>query len=117
MIQSLEATGPRGGDNLAPSVLMEFRRAQADVTGRTGTSYWGLGSGYLAGADYLAPFMQAVGAQLIEEFWTPAQVRGFSRKACWDAPDVTSGDRLDRYWSARRFLETCAATGCGIRFS
>ena len=117
MICSLEATGPRGGDNLAPSVLIEFRRAQADVAGRTGTSYWGLGSGYLADAEYLAPFMQAVGTELIEEFWTPAQVRGFARNACWNVSDVTSGDRLDRYWSARRFLETCVATGCGIRFS
>lgn len=117
MIGSLAATDPRGGDSLAPSVLIEFRRAQTDVAGRTGTSFRDLGCGRLAGADYLAAFTRGVGAELIEAFWTPAQVRGFARNACWDAPDVGMSDHLDRYWSARRFLETCVATGSGIRFA
>lgn len=117
MTREITATGPHGGDNLAPSVLIEFRRAQADVVGRAGTSYWGLGCGRLAGADYLAPFVDAIGAELVEaEFWTPAQVRAFARNAHWDTPDGIDC-RPDRYWSARRFLETCAATGCGARFS
>lgn len=116
-IWSLEATGPRGGSDLSPSTLAEFRRAQAEVAYATGTSYWGLGCGYLAGDDYVDQFAQAVGAELRDEFWSAEQVRGFARNARWPDPAQVPGAWLSHYLSARRFLETCAATRCGIRFS
>jgi hypothetical protein len=56
---------------------------------------------------------EAIGRE-VEGIFSPEEVRHFATHARWRDPTTLGPNDLAYYWSARKFLETCAAHGLGV---
>ena len=117
-----EVDTPQGRELANPHLRRAFWERDAEVKRLSGHGAFVLG---ILFGSFEEMFERGVGVRFddamfpeSEVVWSPERVRQAQAEADWDFP--RSGEDADeewRYWTARTFLETCAAEGLGIRFS
>lgn len=117
MTWSITAIGATGVQAHEAAAIAAFIEAQATVEHLAGKCHWGLGSGYLDSRTAQTHLARAIKQDITEDVWSPGRVEAMAREAEWDPPSSVPLQDLADYWSARKFLEACAATGCGISVS
>lgn len=98
-----------------PALRAAFEVAATEARQLGGSTDWLLSIGGLDVSTCGEKLSAAVGRSVYDEDgWTPEEVKEMASSADWKATDVQPAWA---YWSARKFLETCAAHNLGIRFS
>lgn len=93
-----------------------FKKASDFVKAKTGTVDCLLETGSLD-CDQCAKMLEAATGQTCwMDGWSEADVQAIRETACWDNISITKDDEW-AFWSARKFLETCANLGLSINFS
>lgn len=107
-----------------PQLCAAFLSA-CDEVKRRSVSGTNLGTAILGG-PFQAMFERGTGQRFDEVAsatgllaWTPEKVRAVQSASDWafDIDRDTQSDEPWEYWTARLFLETCAANGLGVLFT
>ena len=96
-----------------PTLRQAFEAASREVQGRTGGVDWLLCVAALDVDTCAKHLQQATGMDCWAQPLTAEQVSAFNASAIWNYETERDG----YYYSAKLFLETCAAHNLGIRFS
>lgn len=103
----------RSPELIDPTLRQAFEIARTTVQALTGSADWLLCVGALDLETCAHHLQQATGMDCWAQPLTAEQVAAFNASADWNYET----DRDGIYYSAKLFLETCAAQNLGIRFS
>lgn len=92
-----------------------FQEATLFVQALTGVADAWLPKGGLDCSVCARMLAKATGEDVYGDPWTAEKVKELNASASWGF--VFEEDQAWAYWSARKFLETCAELGLGIEFS